>query len=135
MRAGCSQNGNEPHGGHALGMGIARVLNEFGVRREVVTGHDFRGYSSSIKLALTAGLMAAGCQVRDIGLALTPMAYFAQFALDVPAVATVTASHNENGWTGVKMGAAAGDLRTGGDRAAPGHRARPATSAQGGRRL
>jgi phosphomannomutase / phosphoglucomutase len=33
------------------------------------------------------------------------MAYFAQFALDVPAVAMVTASHNDNGWTGVKMGA------------------------------
>ena len=32
------------------------------------------------------------------------MAYFAQFALDVPAVAMVTASHNENGWTGIKMG-------------------------------
>ncbi|MGN6515591.1 MAG: phosphomannomutase/phosphoglucomutase, partial [Rhizomicrobium sp.] len=32
--------------------------------------------------------------------------YFAQFALDCPAVAMVTASHNENGWTGVKMGAA-----------------------------
>ena len=35
---------------------------------------------------------------------MTPMAYFAQFDLDVPAVAMVTASHNENGWTGVKMG-------------------------------
>src|SRR5262245_17613913 len=88
----------------ALGMGIGTLLGEFGVRREVVTGHDFRAYSSSIKLALISGLMAAGCKVHDIGLALTPMAYFAQFALDVPAVATVTASHNENGWTGVKMG-------------------------------
>ena len=55
-------------------------------------------------MALISGLMAAGCKVHDIGLALTPMAYFAQFALDVPAVAMVTASHNENGWTGVKMG-------------------------------
>ena len=45
-------------------------------------------------------------KVHDIGLAITPMAYFAQFALDVPAVAMVTASHNDNGWTGVKMGAA-----------------------------
>ena len=36
---------------------------------------------------------------------MTPMAYFAQFALDVPCVAMVTASHNDNGWTGVKMGA------------------------------
>ena len=49
--------------------------------------------------------MAAGVKVHDIGLAVTPMAYFAQFDLDVPAVAMVTASHNENGWTGVKMGA------------------------------
>jgi phosphomannomutase/phosphoglucomutase len=43
--------------------------------------------------------------VHDIGLSLSPVAYFAQFALDCPAVAMVTASHNENGWTGVKMGA------------------------------
>ena len=49
--------------------------------------------------------MNAGCEVHDIGLALSPMAYFAQFALDCPGVAMVTASHNENGWTGVKMGA------------------------------
>jgi phosphomannomutase/phosphoglucomutase len=55
---------------------------------------------------MISGLMAAGAQVRDIGLALSPMAYFAQFALDTPCVAMVTASHNENGWTGVKMGAA-----------------------------
>ena len=32
------------------------------------------------------------------------MAYFSQFHLDAPAVAMVTASHNPNGWTGVKMG-------------------------------
>ena len=50
--------------------------------------------------------MAAGLgKVHDIGLAVTPMAYFAQFELDVPCVAMVTASHNDNGWTGVKMGA------------------------------
>ena len=93
-------------GAQALGLGLARLLKELGVPREVVVGHDFRSYSASIKLALTAGLMAGGAQVRDIGLAITPMAYFAQFALDTPAVAMVTASHNDNGWTGVKMGAA-----------------------------
>ena len=58
----------------------------------------------AIKQALIVGLMASGCTVYDIGLALSPMAYFAQFALDVPGVAMVTASHNDNGWTGVKMG-------------------------------
>ena len=56
-------------------------------------------------MALTNGLIAAGCRVHDIGFAVTPMAYFAQFDLDVPCVAMVTASHNDNGWTGVKMGA------------------------------
>ena len=88
----------------ALGMGIGTYLGERGVEKRIVVGHDFRSYSASIKLALVAGLLASGCEVVDIGLALSPMAYFAQFALDVPAVAMVTASHNDNGWTGVKMG-------------------------------
>jgi phosphomannomutase / phosphoglucomutase len=92
-------------GAQALGLGLARLLGELGVKREVVVAHDFRSYSASIKLAMVAGLMAGGAKVRDIGLAITPMAYFAQFALDTPAVAMVTASHNDNGWTGVKMGA------------------------------
>ena len=89
----------------ALGLGLGTYLAEIGVPRKVVTGHDFRSYSLSIKQALILGLMRAGCEVHDIGLALSPVAYFAQFALDCPAVAMVTASHNENGWTGVKMGA------------------------------
>ncbi len=93
-------------GVQALGMGLGTLLGELGVKREIVVGHDYRSYSASIKLALTTGLMAAGCTVHDIGLVITPMAYFAQFDLDVPAVAMVTASHNENGWTGVKMGCA-----------------------------
>src|ERR1700678_59172 len=63
-------------GAQALGLGLARLLAELGVEPEIVVGH-----------------------------AITPMAYFAQFALDTPAVAMVTASHNDNGWTGVKMGA------------------------------
>jgi phosphomannomutase/phosphoglucomutase len=89
----------------ALGLGLGTYLAEIGVPLKIVTGHDFRSYSLSIKQALTLGLMRAGCEVHDIGLALSPIAYFAQFALDCPAVAMVTASHNENGWTGVKMGA------------------------------
>jgi len=91
-------------GAQALGLGLGTLLARRGGRMEVVTGHDYRSYSQAIKLALTQGLLAAGCRVHDIGLALTPMAYFAQFALNVPAVAMVTASHNENGWTGIKMG-------------------------------
>ena len=92
------------YGIQALGLGLGTYLHQRNVTPHIVTAHDFRGYSMSIKQALTTGLMASGCTVYDIGLALSPMAYFAQFALDVPAVAMVTASHNDNGWTGVKMG-------------------------------
>jgi phosphomannomutase/phosphoglucomutase len=88
----------------ALGLGLGTYIQELGHRR-IVVGHDYRSYSLSIKQALIIGLVSAGCEVLDIGMAVTPMAYFAQFDLDAPCVAMVTASHNENGWTGVKMGA------------------------------
>ena len=70
----------------------------------VIVGHDYRSYSEEIKKALIEGLISAGCNVEDLGLSLSPMVYFAQFNLNSDAIAMVTASHNENGWTGVKMG-------------------------------
>jgi phosphomannomutase/phosphoglucomutase len=70
----------------------------------VIVGHDYRSYSEKIKKALTQGLISTGCNVEDIGLSLSPMVYFAQFNLNSDGIAMVTASHNENGWTGVKMG-------------------------------
>ena len=70
----------------------------------VIVGHDYRSYSEEIKTALKKGLISTGCNVKDVGLSLSPMVYFAQFNLNSDAVAMVTASHNENGWTGVKMG-------------------------------
>ncbi|MBL8573080.1 MAG: phosphomannomutase/phosphoglucomutase [Hyphomicrobiaceae bacterium] len=91
-------------GVQAVGMGLGTLIRRSGVRPEIVVGHDYRSYSTSIKMALVAGLMAAGIKVHDIGLCMSPMAYFAQFELGVPCVAMVTASHNDNGWTGVKMG-------------------------------
>ena len=70
----------------------------------VTVGHDYRSYSEDIKNSLIKGLISTGCNIEDIGLSLSPTVYFAQFNLDSDAVAMVTASHNENGWTGVKMG-------------------------------
>ena len=87
-----------------LGMGIGTLIREEGKEPTITVGHDYRSYSASIKQALIIGLMASGCKVKDIGLALSPVAYFSQFDLDTTGVAMVTASHNENGWTGVKMG-------------------------------
>ena len=89
-----------------LGMGIGTIMHKMHPDKpRIAVGHDYRSYSSQIKHALIIGLMSTGCEVKDIGLALSPVAYFAQFELDCPGVAMVTASHNENGWTGIKMGA------------------------------
>ncbi|MCH2168837.1 MAG: phosphomannomutase/phosphoglucomutase [Oceanicola sp.] len=88
----------------ALGLGLGTQMMRRGIEPVIAVGNDYRDYSLSIKLALIQGLMRAGITVKDIGPALSPMAYFSQFHLDVPAVAMVTASHNPNGWTGVKMG-------------------------------
>jgi phosphomannomutase/phosphoglucomutase len=91
---------------NAVGLGMAQLFEDRGVQKRIVVGHDYRWYSGSVKQALITGLLAGGMEVHDIGLALSPMAYFAQFALDIEGVAMVTASHNDNGWTGIKMGMA-----------------------------
>ncbi len=70
----------------------------------VIVGHDYRSYSEEIKKKLVEGLIDTGCNIEDIGLSLSPMVYYAQFNLNADAVAMITASHNENGWTGIKMG-------------------------------
>ena len=88
--------------GKGLGTQVKKHVRKNNPR--VIVGHDYRSYSEEIKAALKKGLISTGCYVEDIGLSLSPMVYFAQFDLDADAVAMVTASHNENGWTGVKMG-------------------------------
>ena len=88
--------------GKGLGTQIINHTNKSNPR--IIVGHDYRSYSEEIKSALKTGLISTGCYVEDVGLALSPMVYFAQFNLESDAVAMVTASHNENGWTGVKMG-------------------------------
>ena len=88
--------------GKGLGSQIIKHTTKSNPR--VIVGHDYRSYSEDIKKALIDGLTSTGCNVEDIGLSLSPTVYFAQFNLNSDAIAMVTASHNENGWTGVKMG-------------------------------
>ena len=92
--------------GKGLGTQIIKHTKKNNPR--VIVGQDYRSYSEEIKEALKEGLISTGCLIEDVGLSLSPMVYFAQFNLDADAVAMVTASHNENGWTGVKMGIAKG---------------------------
>ncbi|MDC0517541.1 phosphomannomutase/phosphoglucomutase [Candidatus Pelagibacter sp.] len=89
-----------------LGKGLGtQIINRTQKKQpRVIIGHDYRSYSEDIKEAFKEGLISTGCIVEDIGLSLSPTVYFAQFNLDGDAIAMITASHNENGWTGVKMG-------------------------------
>ena len=86
------------------GLGTQVVDHTKKINPRIIVGHDYRSYSEDIKKALINGLISTGCNVEDIGLSLSPTVYFAQFNLNSDAIAMVTASHNENGWTGVKMG-------------------------------
>ena len=86
------------------GLGTQVVIKTKKNNPKIIVGQDYRSYSEEVKTALKKGLISTGCQIEDIGLSLTPTVYFAQFKLKSDAIAMVTASHNENGWTGVKMG-------------------------------
>jgi phosphomannomutase/phosphoglucomutase len=89
---------------NVLGMAYGTFLQtEYG-KKQIVVGHDFRFYSQNVKNAFVIGLMSSGMDVVDIGLCLSPTLYFAQHYLNIDGGAVVTASHNENGWTGIKLG-------------------------------
>ena len=87
--------------GYSLGKFIS---DKKGASASIVVGQDYRSYSEEVKNHLVRGLMSANMNVIDIGLSLSPMVYFAQHHLDADSLAMVTASHNENGWTGIKCG-------------------------------
>jgi phosphomannomutase len=71
--------------------------------RQVVVGRDMRSHSEPLAEALVAGLLAAGLDVVDIGLATTPMCYFAIGHLRAAGGIQVTASHNPAEYNGFKL--------------------------------
>jgi len=88
-----------------VGQGLgSQIVSRTNKSPRVIVGHDYRSYSEEVKKNFIEGLISTGCHVEDIGLCLSPTIYFSQFDLCTDAVAMITASHNENGWTGIKMG-------------------------------
>jgi len=69
----------------------------------VVIGRDGRTSGPALIDALASGLMAAGCNVIDIGLAPTPVVYFAAFELNTQCAVALTGSHNPPSHNGLKM--------------------------------
>lgn len=80
-----------------LGLALAAHIE----RGKVVVGRDSRTSSEMLQHAFTAGLLAGGCDVVDIGLAPSPCVGFTTRDLRARAGAVITASHNPPSDNGV----------------------------------
>lgn len=85
-----------------LAYAIARAFVTEGGYEAVVLGRDVRVSSAGLAEAFTAGARDAGADVIDIGLAHSPMLYYASGTLDLPGV-MITASHSPAEYNGLKL--------------------------------
>ncbi|WP_372658604.1 phosphomannomutase/phosphoglucomutase [Hydrogenophaga sp.] len=85
----------------ALGLAFGTQAMKLG-ERAVAVGRDGRLSGPALSAALIRGLVAAGVEVIDIGLATTPMLYFAAHTLCTSGI-QVTGSHNPKDYNGFKM--------------------------------
>ncbi len=82
---------------------IARAYAKFAQVKKVVVARDCRKSSDSLFAAFSKGLVDVGVDVIDIGLASTPMSYFANGTLKPDGSVMITASHNTKEWNGCKL--------------------------------
>ncbi len=82
-----------------IGAGLVKLLRA----RTLVVGRDMRKSAPSIQKAVIDGITAHGCNVIDIGLVSTPMAYFGIGSLQADGGLTTTASHNPPQYIGAKI--------------------------------
>ena len=75
----------------------------FGPGSRVVVARDCRKSSDSLFAAFADGLVAEGIEVLDVGLASTPISYFANASLKADGSVMITASHNTKEWNGCKL--------------------------------
>ncbi|MFO7588888.1 MAG: phosphomannomutase/phosphoglucomutase [Gemmatimonadota bacterium] len=96
----------------AVGRAYATRLRErTGLARPTVAvGHDNRPSSPDLTDALCAGLNASGADVSLVGLAPTPVLYYAAAELETDGGIQVTGSHNPPEYNGIKMIVADGSL-------------------------
>lgn len=85
-----------------LGRAAGTYLRRHGGDR-VNLGRDCRLSSERLRHAMLRGLQASGCQVRDIGVAPTPLLYYSVFHLKADAAVMITGSHNPPEYNGFKI--------------------------------
>ncbi len=89
-----------------IGLAFRVVLDDLESPDEkatVVVSRDMRAHGEPLAKALIGGLRRAGLDVVDIGLATTPMNYFAIGHLEADGGIQVTASHNPAQYNGFKL--------------------------------
>ncbi len=85
-----------------IGRAIGSEAQQRGLR-DIVVGRDGRLSGPDLSAALIEGLRAAGMDVIDIGLAPTPLTYFAAYQLQTGSCVSVTGSHNPPDYNGFKI--------------------------------
>ena len=86
----------------AIGRGLGTLAREAS-RDAIAIGRDGRISGPELAGALADGIRAAGCDVIDLGMVVTPMTYFASHALATGCSTMVTGSHNPPDYNGLKM--------------------------------
>ena len=69
----------------------------------LAVGRDNRTSSPALHQAFVEGALSAGCDITDIGLATSPMLYFAVVSLELDGGVSVTGSHNPIQYNGLKL--------------------------------
>lgn len=82
---------------------IGHAFATFLSAKRLLVGQDARTHSPELAEALIEGMRDAGADVVDIGLASTPMVYFAIGSQDVDGGLCLTASHNPGQYNGMKL--------------------------------
>jgi phosphomannomutase / phosphoglucomutase len=85
-----------------IGQAIGSLMHDKGLR-EIAVGRDGRLSGPALSAALIDGLRKAGCDVIDIGLAPTPLVYYATYQLQTGCGVAVTGSHNPPDYNGFKI--------------------------------
>ncbi len=85
-----------------IGRAVASEVRARGLT-DIVIGRDGRLSGPELSGALARGLRSGGCNVIDLGLVATPMAYFAACHLATRCAVMLTGSHNPPDYNGLKM--------------------------------
>ncbi|MEI7426003.1 MAG: phosphomannomutase/phosphoglucomutase [Candidatus Moraniibacteriota bacterium] len=82
---------------------IGKALVAYTSAKKIIIGFDMRESSNEIEVGLIDGISDSGADIIKIGLATTPMLYFASWQIEADVAVIITASHNPAEYNGLKL--------------------------------